>query len=211
MLGITDFWLFVVSGLMLNVLPGPDNLYIVGRSASQGFKAGSAASLGIGTGTVFHILAAAFGLSALLATSALAFTIVKFIGAAYLIYMAVTLLLSKASNESFTQVSLPRTPLKTVFWQGFLTNFLNPKIALFFMAFVPQFISPESEHKVLAFLVLGLVFNINGMIWCHFMAWSASFTSGRIKKNEKLVMLLKRGTGVLFGYFAVRLAMSESA
>src|SRR5579863_9749171 len=96
MLGIHDLPLFILSGLLLNITPGPDTLYIVGRSASQGWRAGATAAFGIGTGTLVHVLAAAFGLSAILATSVAAFTIVKLIGAAYLLYVGISLLLSRA-------------------------------------------------------------------------------------------------------------------
>ncbi len=99
MFGVNDLWLFVVSGIALNMILGPDSLYIIGRSASQGFREGSAASLGIGAGTFIHVLAAAFGLSAILATSAMAFTIIKIIGCIYLLYIGFSMLFSKAANN----------------------------------------------------------------------------------------------------------------
>lgn len=209
MLGINDFGLFVVSGLMLSIIPGPDSLYVIGRGASQGFKSGSIAALGIGSGTLVHILAAAFGLSAILAASSIAFTIVKYIGAIYLIYMAYTMLMNKGdANDSCTYLC-QSVPLKKVFYQGFLTNILNPKVALFFLAFVPQFIDSEASNKILSFIVLGLVFNINAILWCHVLAWFSSFSSKKIKKNESVVKWLNRVSGGIFAYFGLRLALSE--
>lgn len=207
MLGINDLWLFVLSGILLNILPGPDSLYIISRSASQGFKAGSVAALGIGSGTLVHIFAAALGLSAILATSATAFMVVKIIGALYLISIAISMILSRAQPTSKVAAVQPM-PLRRIFRQGFLTNVLNPKVALFFLAFVPQFIDPASTHKALAFIVLGLIFNVNGMIWCHLLAWSSAHARRRVKQNPRLTLWLNRLAGGLFGYFGVKLAFS---
>src|SRR5512143_3874350 len=131
--GIHDLGLFVLSGLLLNVTPGADTLYIVARGTTQGTRAGAVAALGIGAGCIVHTLAAAVGLSAILATSATAFTIVKWIGAAYLVYLGAALLASRPAAAA--PAALPRASLPRVFAQGFLTNVLNPKVALFFLAF----------------------------------------------------------------------------
>lgn len=210
MLGINDLWLFVISGIVLNILPGPDSLYIVSRSASGGFKAGSAAALGIGSGTFVHIFAAALGLSALLATSATAFTVVKIIGALYLLSIAVPMIFSRVRETPSVQ-SIAPTRLSKIYRQGFLTNALNPKVALFFLAFVPQFIDPASDHKALAFIVLGLIFNVNGMIWCHLLAWSSAQASRRVQQHPRLTLWLNRLAGGLFGYFGIKLAVSTQA
>ena len=155
MLGIHDLALFVLSGLLLNITPGADTLYIVGRSTTQGFKSGATAALGIGAGCCVHILAAALGLSAILAASATAFTLVKLVGAAYLVYLGISLLRANARTQTAEAKRAPSIPLRSVFAQGIMTNVLNPKVALFFLAFLPQFIEPHAPHKVLAFLVLG--------------------------------------------------------
>jgi len=183
--GITDFWLFVLSGLALNIIPGPDSLFIIGRSAGQGFKAGSVAALGIGTGTFVHIFAAAFGLAAILSTSAMAFTVIKIIGALYLVYIGITMLFSKSELKQTNGTDKYLMPLNKVYYQGFLTNALNPKVALFFLAFVPQFISADAPNKALAFIVLGCVFNINGMLWCHMLAWTSSSVGKKLKHIQK--------------------------
>jgi threonine/homoserine/homoserine lactone efflux protein len=206
-MGVHDLWLFVVSGLLLNMTPGVDTLYIVGRSAAQGRRAGAVAALGIGAGCIVHTLAAALGLSAILATSAIAFALVKWIGAAYLVYLGITLLLSKSAAASAP--TPPPASLRRVFMQGFLTNVLNPKVALFFLAFLPQFIDVNAPHKGLAFLMLGAIFNGNGTLWNLFVAWSASGLGRRLAAGGGAAAWLNRALGALFVALGVRLALSE--
>ncbi len=210
MFGTHDLWLFVLSGLMLNIAPGPDSLYIASRAAGQGFKAGSAAALGIGLGTFVHILAAALGLSAILATSATAFTIVKLIGAAYLIWVGISMLRSKASTPG-ELAKLQAAPLSSIFWQGFWTNVLNPKVALFFLAFVPQFIAATAPSKALAFIFLGAIFNFNGMLWCHTLAYTAAKVSNLIQPSKGISQWLNRSMGALFLFLGIKLALSRQA
>ncbi|PHV05595.1 lysine transporter LysE [Janthinobacterium sp. BJB412] len=210
MFGIHDLTLFVVSGLLLNLMPGPDSLLIMTRSATQGWRAGSAAALGIGSGTLIHILAAALGLSALLATSAAAFSVVKWVGAAYIVYVGIGLLRSKKTGATADAApALPPLPYRRIFLQGFLTNILNPKVALFFLAFVPQFISADAASKPLAFVVLGCIFNFNGMLWCHALAVSTAFASARVKLPAAVTLWLNRVTGGLFLALGARLALAE--
>src|SRR5579872_4349243 len=182
MLGIHDFWLFVAAGWLLNITPGPDVAYIVGRSAQLGLRGGVTAAIAVATGCMIHITAAALGVSALIAASALAFTALKWMGAAYLIYIGVRMIFSAraASTETAFAARSGTSPvaLRVVFWQGFLTNALNPKVALFFLAFLPQFIDPAAPSKGLAFLALGLVFNVNGTIWNLCVAWFAAKALG---------------------------------
>ena len=148
MLGTHDLWLFVLSGLLLNITPGPDTLYIVGRSSAQGVRGGAVAALGIGAGALVHICAAALGLSAILAASATAFTVVKIVGAVYLVYVGISLMRSRRSTPSAPLASEYRpTRLRAIFFQGFLTNVLNPKVALFFLAFLPQFVLADAPSK----------------------------------------------------------------
>lgn len=209
MFGIHDLPLFVISGLLLNIMPGPDSLLIMTRSATQGWRAGVAASLGIGAGTLVHIFAAALGLSALLSTSATAFTVVKLVGAAYILTMAVGLLRSRKATRETTAPALPALPYRKIFAQGFLTNVLNPKVALFFLAFVPQFIHADAPNKALAFVVLGCIFNFNGMLWCSALALTTAKASERIKLNPTVSLWLNRATGGLFVWLGVKLALSK--
>lgn len=209
MLGIHDLPLFIASGLLLNIAPGPDSVLIMARSATQGWRAGSAAALGIGAGTCVHVLGAALGMSALLATSAWAFTAVKYAGAAYLVYIGLALLLARRAGGAGPQAEPPPPqPYRKIFLQGFLTNVLNPKVALFFLAFVPQFIAPEAPHKALAFLLLGAIFNFNGMLWCHVLAVSTALLSRRLRVGRGLAGGLNRAIGALFVSFGIKLALS---
>jgi threonine/homoserine/homoserine lactone efflux protein len=212
MLGIHDLALFVLSGLLLNITPGPDSLYIVGRSASQGWRAGATAAFGVGSGTLVHVLAAAFGLSAILATSAAAFTVVKLLGAGYLLYVGVSLLRSRSSSVAAARGPVQRIAPATlwqIYSQGFLTNLLNPKVALFFLAFVPQFIDPTAPNKPLAFVALGAIFDFNGMLWCNFLAWSAATAGARLKGNARLANILNRMTGCLFVGLGIKLVFAR--
>lgn len=208
MFGIHDLTLFIISGLLLNIMPGPDSLLIMARSATQGWRAGSAAALGIGAGTMVHVTAAALGMSAILATSATAFMVVKYIGAAYIIYMAIGLLRSKP-RDTAAAVAVPPLPYRKIFAQGFLTNVLNPKVAIFFLAFVPQFIDADAPHKAVAFLILGSIFNLNGMLWCHALALFTAHASARIKVSPLVSLWLNRVTGGLFIWLGIKLALSK--
>ncbi|ATQ74120.1 lysine transporter LysE [Massilia violaceinigra] len=208
MFGIHDLPLFIVSGLLLNIMPGPDSLLIMTRSATQGWRAGVAATLGIGAGTMIHVLAAALGLSAILSTSATAFMVVKYVGAAYIIYMAIGLLRSKRTDPAAV-VTVPPLPYAKIFAQGFLTNVLNPKVAVFFLAFVPQFIAHDAPSKALAFVILGCIFNLNGMLWCTSLALFTAQASARIKVSPGVSLWLNRVTGGLFIWLGVKLALSK--
>jgi RhtB (resistance to homoserine/threonine) family protein len=211
MFGTHDLALFIVSGLLLNIAPGPDSILIMTRSATQGWRAGSMAALGIGTGTLVHVFAAALGLSALLATSATAFTIVKLAGAAYLLYVGIGMLRGEKSGtqESVAQVS--SLPYRKIFVQGFLTNVLNPKVAVFFLAFVPQFIAPDAPNKALSFIVLGCIFNFNGMLWCNFLSVATALAKQRLKIGGGIARWVNRVIGAVFVSFGVKLALAEHA
>ncbi len=208
MFGIHDLPLFIISGLLLNIMPGPDSLLIMTRSATQGARAGLATAAGIGAGTMVHVFAAAIGLSAILSTSATAFMVVKYIGAAYILWMAFGLLRSKR-REPAAAVVAPPLPYRTIFAQGFLTNVLNPKVALFFLAFVPQFIDAAAPSKAVAFIVLGCIFNLNGMLWCAALALFTAHASARIKVNPTVSLWLNRATGGLFVWLGIKLALSK--
>ena len=209
MFGTHDLLLFIVSSLLLNITPGPDFLYVAGRSATQGFSAGFWASLGIGAGCFVHIFAAALGLSAILATSATAFMIVKWLGAAYLVYMGLSMLFSGAPGAAKTSAKLvPASPAR-IFLQGCLTNALNPKVALFFLAFVPQFIDAASPTKVAAFLFLGVIFNFNGTLWNIVVAWTSARLLGQIGHASRFGIWINRVLGTVFVGLGARLALSE--
>ena len=207
MFGIHDFGLFLAAGILLNLTPGPDTAYILGRSIAQGREAGIASALGICVGSIFHTCAAALGLSAILATSALAFGAIKLLGGAYLIFLGIKMLLDR--RKQLTLPSNFRQPTSAAaFRQGILTNVLNPKVALFFLAFLPQFIDPASRIA-LAFLILGFTFVTTGTIWCLVLAWFASAFSQRLRTNETVAQWLNRTAGALFVFLGLRLATAK--
>jgi threonine/homoserine/homoserine lactone efflux protein len=210
MLGIHELWLFVLSGLLLNVTPGPDTAYIIGRSIQLGWRGGAAAAIGISCGCLFHVLGAAIGLSALLMASSAAFLAVKLVGAAYLVLTGLQMLLSRAKPLADLGAQGGETSISRVFWQGALTNILNPKVALFFLAFLPQFVAADSQHKALAFLVLGLIFIVNGTLWCLGVATFAAKAAGRIRESVGVINWINRSLGALFIYLGFRVAMLEA-
>jgi threonine/homoserine/homoserine lactone efflux protein len=209
MFGTHDLWLFVLSGLLLNLTPGPDTLYIVSRSGAQGGRAGAVAALGIGAGIFVHVLAAALGLSAILAASATAYGVVKLIGAAYLIYVGVSLLIASRSLPAAAAANaLEPIAMSRVFVQGFLTNVLNPKVALFFLAFLPQFVAADASSKPLALLFLGMVFDLNGTLWNLTIAWSTARLRHRLTGGRSIRQWFDRCAGTLFVGIGIRLALS---
>jgi threonine/homoserine/homoserine lactone efflux protein len=210
MLGVHDLWLFIFSGLLLNVTPGPDTAYIVGRSVQLGWRGGAAAALGISTGCLVHVFAAAIGLSALLMASSTLFTLVKWAGAAYLCVLGITMLLSRPSAPVAGAAATGPVSLRQVFWQGALTNVLNPKVALFFLAFLPQFVANDSPQKGLAFLSLGLIFICTGTLWCLAVAAFAARTASRVRQSGRAVAWINRGLGGLFVYLGARIALLQA-
>lgn len=210
MLGIHDFPLFVLSCILLNITPGQDTMYIIGRSVAQGRQAGIMSVLGIMTGVLVHTLLAALGLSVILATSSLAFSIIKYAGAGYLVWMGVGFIMNRTDRSALPDApsSVPN-PWK-IFQQGVLTNVLNPKVALFFLSFLPQFVSPQSDLVFVPFMILGLVFFTTGSIWCLFLVYGADWLSTRFRGRPSAGGVLKKVTGALFIGLGIRLALSQA-
>ncbi len=209
---VSHLLLFIAAGWLLNLTPGPDVFYIVTHALRAGARAGIVAGLGITAGCFVHIGAAALGVSTLLATSAHAFTVLKYVGAAYLLYMGVRMLFSKASPAAdlgAMAAAVETRSLRAVFLGGFWTNVLNPKVALFFLAFVPQFIAPDVNNKALAFVLLGVLFNVNAIPvntgWALAGAWMA-----RRSAVQRGLHWLDRVAGALFIGFGIKLALSDA-
>ncbi|KPM77514.1 LysE family translocator [Pseudoalteromonas sp. UCD-33C] len=207
MFGIENLMLFIISGLLLNMTPGADVLYILSRSASNGFKGGAVAALGIGAGCGVHVIGATVGISALIASSATLFTVVKWLGGAYLVFIGFKMIFSRQKNLQKDSVAA-ETSLKNIFWQGFMTNALNPKVAIFFIAFLPQFISASSDNYPMAMLTLGIIFNINGTLWNLIVAWTASAIASQLNHSGIIKPWLNRFVGSLFLYFGLSLAIT---
>jgi threonine/homoserine/homoserine lactone efflux protein len=209
MFGIINYGTFLLAGILLNLTPGSDTMYILGRSIAQGKKAGVLSALGISTGSLIHCLFAALGLSILLAQSAVAYEVVKYAGAGYLIFLGVKSLLTQPETGLMPDQTIRQASYMRIYTSGILTNVLNPKVALFFLAFLPQFIDPHYAQSALPFLLLGLTFFVTGGIWCMVLALFAARLSKTIRKNSTLKVWLDRGTGLLFIGLGLKLALSK--
>ena len=216
-MGVDNLFLFVLAGLLLNLTPGPDVLYIVSNALRSGVRAGMVAALGITAGCFVHIFAAAVGVSALMAASGTAFNLLKWLGAAYLVYVGLRLLLARPPEGTPSAIYLVAggarperaTAIKDIFFRGFWTNALNPKVALFFLAFVPQFIAPGVVNKPLAFLLLGLLFNFNGL-WVN-LGWAltAAWLARRMTAVQRGMHWLDRAAGLMFIGFGLKLSLTD--
>ena len=204
---IENFWMFALTGLLLNLTPGSDMLYIIARSSGQGTKAGVISALGIGAGCFVHIFAAVIGLSALMARSALAFEIIKYIGAFYLIYLGIRSILTK--NKSLAvQPKREKLSFNKIFWQGVLTNVLNPKVALFFLALLPQFITIKGNTS-LQILFLGTWFNVVGTLVNILVALLFGKVGSWLSKSPGFVQWQERITGMILIGLGIRVAFSS--
>ncbi len=208
MFGTHNLAIFFFAGIALNLVPGQDTLYIIGRSIAQGRRAGIVSVLGLGTGCTIHILAAAIGLYSLLALSPFAFTAICTAGGLYLIWLGImTIARRTAARKVFTFGSSPESAWQ-IYRQGVFTNLLNPKVALFFLAFLPQFIDPVSNLGSISFLFLGAIFLCTGTVWCLIVAFSASTLADTFRDNATIqrgfeyftcLLFIGLGIGVLLG------------
>lgn len=211
-LGIHNLWLFILAGWALNLTPGPDVFYMISSTLRGGFRAGLVAMVGIFSGCLVHVLAATVGISALIAASSKAFIILKWIGAAYLVYIGIQMTRATAPGATSDPLSADtamQPSMKAVFVRGFLSNALNPKVALFFLAFVPQFIDPKAANATLGFLTLGLLFNLNAIPVNLGYVTLAAWVSQRMGSLQRGLVWLERAAGVLFVGFGIKLALSE--
>lgn len=191
---ITNYYGFILSVILLSITPGADTVFILTKSIAGGYKQGLASVAGIVCGLFVHTSLAAFGLSVILMTSALLFNIVKIAGAAYLIYLGIMALKSKSNIKLEDKGDV--VPFFTTFRQGFFTNILNPKVALFFLALLPQFVKSNAESAVL-FLILGLTFIFIGSLWSLFLVWASARMSQALRQS-KFSFYLNKAAGVIF-------------
>lgn len=207
MVPLTALPLFLLASWTLNIAPGPDMLYVMARGAGQGRKAGLASALGIAGGCIIQTSLVALGLVSILAAVPLAYDIVKFIGAGYLIYLGIRALVSRQHS---LVTSLPESAgLWRIFWQGVMTNVLNPKVSLFFLAFLPQFTSPNYGSVPLQIIILGTIFNISGTIVNVLVALLAGSLGGRLKRHARVTKMFNWITGGIFISLGVRLAFLQ--
>ncbi|PXX48069.1 LysE family translocator [Aquitalea magnusonii] len=204
--GITNLWAFMAAGLLLNLTPGPDTFYILGRSTAQGSRVGLLSALGIGLGSVGHTLLAAFGLSALLAASAMAFLAVKLLGAGYLLYLGVKMLRQPGSSVAGDAARLQAARPGKILREAFFTNLFNPKVALFFLAFLPQFVKPGAT--AVSFVILGLTFVATGLLWCAALAL-LSARLGEWLRRKGVAQRLDQLCGGLFILLGINLLFAR--
>ena len=202
-----NFWLFALTAFLLNLTPGNDMLFVIARSSSQGSRAGIISSLGIMVGCMIHMIAAVAGLSAIIAKSAVAFTIIKYAGAGYLIYLGIRSFLDK--SQLHIETSVQKKSFEKIFWQGVITNVLNPKVALFFLAFLPQFINTKSGNATSQILFLGLWFNIGGTLVNVIVALLFGKIGKWLSRSGKFVQWQKRITGSILIALGIKVALSS--
>jgi len=207
-MAIEHFWVFALAALLLNLTPGNDMLYVAARSTSQGIKAGIISSLGIMAGCMVHILAAVIGLSAIIAQSALAFNIIKYVGAAYLVYLGIRSIISRKKTFEVKN-KMQQQSYTRIFWQGVLTNVLNPKVALFFLAFLPQFINVESKHTALQILFLGTWFNVGGTLVNIMVAILFGKIGTWLSQSPRFIQWQERITGFMLIALGIKVALSK--
>lgn len=210
MYGIENYYAFVVTAIILNITPGADTIYILTRSISQGQKAGVISVLGIVSGAFIHVILAVFGLSAILAKSIVVFTIVKWIGALYLLYIGVQLLFSKSSLFKMEEKSNSvEENYFRIYRQGLFTNLLNPKVALFFLSLLPQFIAATHINNSFPYLLLGFTFIATGTIWCMFLALFSSKMSEVFRSTPSISKWLSKISGSVFIGLGLQLLFSK--
>lgn len=200
------YLLFVLASVILCIVPGPDMIFLLSCTLARGRKAGILAAIGINAGAYVHLFGAVLGLSALLATSAYAFTILKWAGALYLIYIGVQTLRSKTSAFSIEPGSLTQKSDRQIFWQGFLSDVLNPKVAVFFLAFLPQFVDGASEHKTLDILFLGITVNVIAILINVALVYAAALLTSSLRANQKISSWLNKIMGSVFILLGLKLA-----
>ncbi|MBW3492581.1 LysE family translocator [Bacillus sp. FDAARGOS_1420] len=207
MYGIINYEVFLLTGILLNLIPGADTMYIVGRSISQGRKAGVYSVFGIITGSLVHTLLVAFGLSIILTKSIVLFNAIKVIGVIYLVYLGIKMILDK-TNVAF-QATSNKLNIRKIYVQGLLTSLTNPKVSLFFIAFLPQFIDTKASGPM-PFIILGLTFTVTGLLWCLFVAYFSSYVTKKLRGNQKVGMILNKITGLIFIGMGLKLLQTKA-
>jgi threonine/homoserine/homoserine lactone efflux protein len=205
-----NYLLFVFASILLVLVPGPDMAYMLARCIAQGRRAGILAALGFNLGGYVHSTAAVLGLSAILASSSVAFTVVKWLGAAYLVYLGISALRSQQGQPVVADSTFLSRGGKTILWQAFLSDVLNPKVALFFLAFVPQFVDARGPHPTLQILLLGLTVNLIALPVNILLVYFCSRLTTLLRHNISVSRWLQKGMGTLFIALGLRLAAEKS-
>ena len=209
MTGIIHFETFLIAGILLNLTPGNDTIFILTKSIAQGRKAGILSVLGIATGSLIHTTLAALGLSIIIAKSVLAFTIIKYAGAAYLLYIGFKMITDGTKLDTSISVSTNKINSLKIYRDAVLTNVLNPKVAMFFIAFLPQFIDPHYQNSIVPFMLLGITFTITGTIWCLILANFSSYLFSKLRSNQKFSSYLNKICGTVLIVLGIKIALTS--
>lgn len=206
-MSLQSYLLFVVASFVLVLVPGPDMLYMLGRCIAQGRRAGALAALGFNLGGYVHLLAAVLGLSAILQTSAVAFTVVKWLGAAYLMYLGFSTLISRQKPLIIDDSLSSDGNSKTILWQAFVSDVLNPKVAMFFLALLPQFVDVTAPHPKLQILLLGVTVNVIALPTNLLLVYASAYLTKSLRQNQRLSRWLRKGMAALLVYLGFRAVM----
>ena len=203
-----DIGLFLVASALLTIAPGPDIVYVLTRGVAQGRRAGFAAALGFATGVIFHTALAALGIAALIRSSEFAFSLVRYAGAAYLVYLGIRTLMSRSGFELNKDNS--SLALWTVYKQSVIGNVLNPKVTLFFLSFLPQFINVNAGHVELQMVLLGVLFMLQTVLIFGAVAFFSGVIGDKLRTNSSVADRLNVFAGVIFIALGIRVAWPES-
>lgn len=211
MIDLHTYLLFIGAVVVLVIAPGPDMAYMLARTIAQGRRAGMLAAIGINAGAYVHVAAVVLGLSAILAESSVAFTLVKWVGAGYLIWIGAQAIVSKTGPLKIANGRAQPMAARTIFWQGFLSDALNPKVAIFFLALLPQFVEVNSREATVTeqLIVLGVTCNVVAVGINLTLVYFASAATERLRKNEKVVAWLNKAMGAVFVALGLRLAQER--
>ncbi|HLW32763.1 MAG TPA: LysE family translocator [Aequorivita sp.] len=206
-MGIENFTAFAFTALLFIMTPGMDTIFVLNKTISQGKTSGAYAALGVNAGIIIHTLFAALGLSILVAQSGYAFTAIKYIGALYIIYLGI-MQLRKKLDPTLNQNNIPsKTTRKNNFVSGFMTNALNPKVALFFLAFFPQFITPTQLQNPIPFIILGLTYTVMGIVWYLCLTYFAGTFSKKFQESKNANLYINKFSGMIFILMGIGIAL----
>ncbi|PTS96490.1 LysE family translocator [Pedobacter sp. HMWF019] len=208
-MGIVNYLTFILTAFVFIITPGMDTIFVLNKSIGEGRKAGIYSTLGLNTGVLGHTMFAALGLSLIVAKSAMAFMVIKYLGAAYLLYLGISKLISKDSLINMDAEIKPGNSNKQNFISGFFTNILNPKVALFFLAFFPQFIKPELSSSPVPFIILGLTCAVLGSLWFFLLSLFAAYFSRSITENPAMGKMLNKASGLAFVLMGLKIALTK--
>jgi threonine/homoserine/homoserine lactone efflux protein len=205
-----SYLLFIAASIVLAIVPGPDMIYMLGRCIAQGRRAGVMAAIGFNLGGYVHLTAAVLGLSAILTTSSVAFTAVRWVGAAYLVYLGIRAIFSRGGPLVLASGGVPTRDDRTILRQAFLSDLLNPKVAMFFLALIPQFVAPNGPHPTLQILLLGVTSNVINLPINLLIVYGSAGVTGALRRNRQVSGWLQKAMGAMFVALGLRLAIERS-